>query len=41
MTLVMNQLLDAQGTEQEDPEEYQANEQEEPTEETKMVLWDW
>ena len=39
MTLVMNQLLDAQLTDPE-KEEGQTNEQEETTEETTMVLWD-
>ena len=34
----MNQLLDTQVT---DLEEDQTNEQEEPTKETTLVLWDW
>ena len=40
MTLVMNQLLDAQLADPEE-EEDQTNEHEETTEETMMVLWDW
>ena len=39
MTLVMNQLLDAQLIEPE-VEEYQTNEPEGTNEETTMVLWD-
>ena len=40
MTLVMNQLLDAQLEDLEE-EEDQNNKHEETTEETTMVLWDW
>ena len=37
----MNQLLEVQRIDPEDLEEDQRHEQEEPIEETTMVLWDW
>ena len=40
MTLLMNQLLDAQLVDPEE-EESQTNEPEQTNEETTMVLWDW